>query len=160
MANRRVLVNTLKHTWKRYNQHWPLAGAVPYLHNTHWRSEALIPNYRSKSQKAGSFSRAKSPTERSHLGEEFLNRNSNALVRAANSVVGTAFYHYSDWFEIGLRFPPIRRKGGFSTSTAFRVGEGGFAPKFLYDSLTQSVFNPQSSPRANCGRNRLWSIAS
>lgn len=129
MANRRVLVNTLKHTCKRYNQQWPLAGAVPFLHNQHWGSEALIPNYRSKRQKVGSFSRAESPTERSPLGEEFLKRNSNALVRAANSVVGTGWEEYG---EFRIIYPKV----GFATSTAFRVGEGGFAPKFLYDSLT------------------------
>jgi hypothetical protein len=135
MANRRVLVNTLKHTCKRYNQQLPLVEAVPFLHNQHWGSEALIPNYNSKSQKVDSFSRAKSPTERSPLGEKFLKRKSEALVRAANSVVGTGSYQYSDLL-IRCSFKPIYREVGLGTSTAFRVGEGGFGPKFLYDSLT------------------------
>jgi|SRR5271170_4115598 len=78
------------------------------LLHPHWGSEVLIPTIDFESKQVTSFNRAASPSEQSHYGGQFLEKNPQALIHAGNSVLS------SDYGTRGLG-------GG---GTAFQVGDG------------------------------------
>jgi|SRR5277367_1665279 hypothetical protein len=85
------------------------------LLHPHWGSEVLIPTIDFESKQVISFNRATSPSEQSHYGGQFLEKNSQALIHAGNSVL------YSDY--------GTGRSGG--RGTAFQVGQGSLTPEFM-----------------------------
>jgi hypothetical protein len=78
------------------------------LSNPHWASEALVPKYTFSGGNVKSWNRAKSPNQRSPLGEKFLSERAPALTRAANAILGVGGIRDSiseRWtaFEVGPR---------------------------------------------------------
>jgi len=109
----RLVTKSFKHVRKRTYFIAPLpnpqSDTDPF--NPHWRSEVLIPTIDSESKKVTSFNRATSPAEQSVYGGQFLDKNPQALIHAANAVVRR--YDYGT---------------GGSRGTAFQVGNGSLTP--------------------------------
>jgi len=139
MANRRVLPNLFVPPSARSYSQSILSVMVPSLYATNWQSEALIPNYNAAKLKVTSFSRAKSPKERSKFGKEFLETNPKVLVRAANAILGCLSIFESYQLQRSI-VKPIGRVFNSGFSTAFRVGRGGFNLKSRYESLMYIVY--------------------
>lgn len=85
------------------------------ISSPHWFSEALVPIFEPRVRTAKSFVHAKLKKERSPLGARFLKDNPEALLRAANSLIGiSAVVRRVPWSSLS------------SSGTAFEVGPGGY----------------------------------
>lgn len=108
------------------------ASSLKDISSPHWSSEALVPQFDSKTRRVTSF---KHSVEPSPLSVPFL--KSRSLVHAANSVIGFTAEFKRGVFGVGA-----------ATGTAFEVGPGGTLHHSLGNGRTESsLLNAQSYPR-------------
>src|SRR5579871_6313157 len=99
------------------------------ISSPHWSSEALIPIFDRSTQSIKSFIHAKNKSEHSPHGTRFLEKTpSEALLRAANSVIGASCQVRAGWASAR------------TVSSAFEVGPGGNSQTF--DHTDTSISNP------------------